>query len=39
MTVPLRVFVPRQGEDNPDDAGTLSQVFAYIQGLFEEQKK
>lgn len=39
MTVPLRVFVPRQGEDNPDDVGTLSQVFAYIQGLFEEQKK
>lgn len=37
MTVPLRVFVPKQSEENPDDAGTLSHVFNYIRSLFEEK--
>lgn len=37
MTVPLRVFVPKQTEENPDDAGMLSHVFNYIRSLFEEK--
>lgn len=37
MTVPLRVFVPKQSEENPDDAGMLSHVFNYIRSLFEEK--
>lgn len=37
MTVPLRVFVPKQPEENPDDAGMLSHVFNYIRSLFEEK--
>ncbi len=37
MTVPLRVFVPKQSEENPDDAGMLSHVFYYIRSLFEEK--
>lgn len=37
MTVPLRVFVPKQSEENPDDAGMLSHVFNYILSLFEEK--
>lgn len=37
MTVPLRVFVPKQTEENPDDAGMLSHVFSYIRSLFEEK--
>lgn len=37
MTVPLRVFVPKQSEENPDDAGMLSHVFNYIRSLFEER--
>ena len=37
MTVPLRVFMPKNTEDNPDDASMLAQVFAYLRGLFEEQ--
>ena len=37
MTVPLRVFVPKNTEESPDDPGMLSHVFAYIRGLFEEK--
>lgn len=37
MTVPLRVFVPKQSEENPDDAGMLSYVFNYIRSLFKEK--
>lgn len=37
MTVPLRVFVPKQTEENPDDAGMLSHVFNYIRSFFEEK--
>ena len=37
MTVPLRVFVPKQSEENLDDAGMLSHVFNYIRSLFEEK--
>lgn len=37
MTVPLRVFVPKQTEENPDDVGMLSHVFNYIRSLFEEK--
>lgn len=37
MTIPLRVFVPKQSEENPDDAGMLSHVFNYIRSLFEEK--
>ena len=37
MTVPLRVFVPKQTEESPDDAGMLSHVFTYIRSLFEEE--
>lgn len=36
MTVPLRVFVPKQTEESPDDAGMLSHVFTYIRSLFEK---
>lgn len=39
MTVPLRVFVPKSSEDNPDDAGMLSHVFAYLRSLFEEKEE
>lgn len=37
MTIPLRVFVPKQSEENPDDAGMLFHVFNYIRSLFEEK--
>lgn len=37
MTIPLRVFIPKQSEENPDDAGMLSHVFNYIRSLFEEK--
>ena len=36
MTVPLRVFVPKQSEENPDDAGMLCHVFAYLKTLFDQ---
>ena len=36
MTVPLRVFVPKQTEESPDDVGVLSHVFTYIRSLFEK---
>lgn len=36
MTVPLRVFVPKQSEENPDDAGMLCHVFAYLKTLFNQ---
>ena len=38
MSVPLRVFVPRTAEESADDAGMLTQVFAYLKGFFDEQK-
>lgn len=36
MTVPLWVFVPKQSEENPDDAGMLCHVFAYLKTLFDQ---